>query len=201
MTLGRVEVEGGALLEWALLCYLDADGAAPWALLACLGHELGHCLAIRALGGRVRRLRLTWAGAELRLSPAFPLPPERMIPAALAGPAANLLLAWAGAALASRGAGERLYFFTGVNLGLALFNLLPAGWLDGGRVLRESFALAGRAELGETLTCLCSEAAAALLLGLGAALLWGSGGRNFTLLLAGLWMLWWARRERAEAIS
>ncbi len=196
MTLGRVEVSPGAALVWALLYYLDTGGAVAWVLLGCLCHELGHWLAIRALGGRVSRLRLTCAGAELRLSPACPLPPKRMLLAALAGPGVNLLLALLCSALARRGMGGGLYLFAGVNLGLAAFNLLPAGWLDGGRCIRELLRCLGRPEWGEALTALCSEVAAALLLGVGAALLWHSGGRNFTLLLAGLWMLWQARREK-----
>lgn len=198
MTLGCVEISGGALFVWALLYYMDHDGMAPWVLLACLCHELGHWLAVRALGGRVSRLRLTFAGAELRLSAAGSLSPGRMILAALAGPAVNLLLAAAASALARRGAGGGLYLFAGINFGLAAFNLLPAGWLDGGRALREALAWVGWDRLGETLTELCSEAAAALLLGLGGVLLWHSGGRNFTLLLAGFWTLWRLRRQRRE---
>lgn len=199
MTLKRVEVSAGAVLVCAALYYLDDSGAALWVLLACACHELGHCAAIRALGGRVRTLRLTCAGAELKLSGARPLSPGRMLLAALAGPLMNLALALGSAALARRGAGERLYFSAGLNLGLAAFNLLPAPWLDGGRAVECIFSAAGRAELGRRITRICSAAVAGALLLSGAALLWQSGGRNFTLLLAGLWMLWWARRERSGA--
>lgn len=198
MILGRVEISGGALFVWALLYYMDKDGVAAWVMLGCACHELGHCLAVRALGGKISRLRLTFAGAELRLSSAGRLSHSRMILVALAGPMVNLLLALLSDLLARHGAGERLYLFAGVNLGLAAFNLLPAGWLDGGLLLREVLGWLGREELGERLTGLCSIAAAALLLALGGILLWSSGGRNFTLLLAGLWMVWWARRHQAS---
>lgn len=196
MTFGRVEISGGALLMWALLYYIDQNDVAVWVMLGCACHELGHCLAVRVLGGRISRLRLTFAGAELRLSAATPLSHGRMLLVTLAGPTVNLLLALLSATLARHGAGERLYLFAGVNLGLAAFNLLPAGWLDGGMLLREILGWLGREELGARLTGLCSAAAAALLLALGGILLWSSGGRNFTLLLAGLWMAWWARRSQ-----
>lgn len=196
MTLGRVEISGGALLVWALLYYLDSGGVALWVILGCVCHELGHCLAVRALGGKINRLRLTFAGAELRLSAAGRLSHSRMMLVALAGPAVNLLLALCSVVLARHGAGGRLYLFAGVNLGLAAFNLLPAGWLDGGMLLREALVWLGREEMGERLIGICSAGAAALLLGVGAMLLWHSGGQNFTLLLAGGWMLWWARRQR-----
>lgn len=200
MRLGRLEISGGAMAALALLYYLDDSGVTVWVLVACVFHELGHWWAIRALGGQVARLRVTCAGAELRLSSARPLPAERLIPAALAGPGANLAVACGSACLARRGLGEALYFFAGLNLGLALFNLLPAAWLDGGRVLTGVFSRLDREELGERVTELCSDAVAALLLAAGLVLLWQSEGRNFTLLIAGLWMTAAARRERRDAI-
>ena len=188
MTLGRLEISGGAMLAAALLLYLDGSGVWGWALLACTFHELGHWWAIHALGGRVTCLRLTCVGAELRSSMARPLPPLRMVLAALAGPGMNLLLALAGIALARRGVGERLYLFAGLNLGLAVFNLLPASWLDGGRVLESLLTWQGREELGRRVTDLCAFLVAALLLAGGMLLFWQSGGRNFTVLAAGVWM-------------
>jgi len=197
--LGRLEVSGGALGLLALLYYLDDSGAAAWVLLACLLHELGHWGAVRALGGRVARLRISCAGAELRLSPARPLSNGGVLLAALAGPGANLAAAWVSVLLARRGAGGRLYFFAGLNLGLALFNLLPAGWLDGGKALEALLAQAGREDLGRRLGEVGSDVTAGLLLAAGGALLWQSGGRNFTLLIAGLWVTAAARRERRAA--
>ena len=65
--LGRVEVTGGFLLLTAWLNYLDRQGVVPLALLACALHELGHWAALRALGVRVRRVRLTAVGAEMEV--------------------------------------------------------------------------------------------------------------------------------------
>lgn len=194
MRLGRLEVSGGALAALAMLYYLDDNGVTLWVLLGCVLHEAGHWWMIRALGGRVVRLRLTCAGAELRLSAAHPLSHWGTLLAALAGPGVNLLTAWVSVWLARRRA--ELYFFAGLNLGLACFNLLPTGWLDGGRALEALFAQLGREEEGRRLTGLCSEAAAGFLLAAGLALLWQSGGRNFTLLIAGIWLSFAARRER-----
>ena len=188
MTLGRVEISGGALLVAALLLYLDRNSVWSWALLACAFHELGHWWAIHALGGRVACLRITCAGAELRMSVLRPLPPERMVWAALAGPGINILLALTGSILARRGMGERLYLFAGLNLGLAVFNLLPASWLDGGRALESLLAWKRREELGRRVTDLCAFLVTALLLAGGMLLFWQSGGSNFTILVAGMWM-------------
>ena len=188
-----MEVSGGALAVLALLYYLDDDGILLWVLLAGLLHEVGHWAAIRALGGRVIRLGLSSTGAELRLSAAHPLPPWGMLLAALAGPGANLGVAWVSIQLARRGAG--LYFFAGLNLGLACFNLLPVRQLDGGRALEAIFTQLGWEEAGRRLTGLCSGVTAGLLLAAGLVLLWQSEGRNFTLLIAGLWVTAAARRK------
>lgn len=179
MGLGRVEVTGGFLLLLAWLNYLDRSFLVPMAVLACGVHELGHLLAIRLLGGTVREIRLTAIGAELVLS--GPLGYWQEGAAALAGPGVNLLLAllccqfsWG-------------LSFAGLNLVLALFNLLPIGRLDGGRALYCTLALLAGPGLAagarSWLDLLCT--AAALAAGLALAAVWG----NVTLLLAGLWML------------
>lgn len=203
MTVGKLEVSGGFALSIALLYYLDRDGIVPWILVACAAHELAHWWAIGRLGGRVICLRLSGSGAELRLSAARPLSPGRMILAALAGPAVNFTLAGLASRLARLGAGERLYLFAGLNLGLGCFNLMPASWLDGGRVLNGLFVVLGMEETGQRAVELCSVGTAALLSAVGACLLWQSGGRNFTLLVASLWM-WNAaageRRQRSGAV-
>ena len=62
-----MEVTGGFLLVMAWLNYCDTQNLLPAVLCAATAHELGHLVAIYALGGRVVRLRLTAAGAELRL--------------------------------------------------------------------------------------------------------------------------------------
>ncbi len=128
MRLGRVEVTGGFLLLTAWLNYLDRQGVVPLALLACALHELGHWAALRALGARVRRVRLTAVGAEMEVDRTLSYGGELL--AALAGPGANLALALAFSPLTGGG------LFAGLNLALACFNLLPVGQMDGGRVLR-----------------------------------------------------------------
>ena len=188
MSFGRVEISGGALLILALLYYLDRDNILLWVLASSLLHEAGHWWAIRWLGGEVQALRLSCAGAELSLSPGKPLPPGRMVLAALAGPAVNFLLAFVSIRLARHGA-QSLYLFAGINLGLGLFNLLPVRWLDGGRALENVLELLGLWELGECLSDICSRLVVCLLLLGGFLLLWESEGKNFTLLIAGLWML------------
>lgn len=177
--LGRVEITGGCLLLLAWLNYLDRDFLLPMALAACMAHELGHLSAVRLLGGDVRQIRLTAVGAELVLDRALGYWQEGV--SALAGPGINLLLA-----LGCSGSG-RWAAFAGLNLVLALFNLLPAAGLDGGRALYCTLALlAGQdwsARICGWLDCGCTAA----ILGLG--LLAARFGKNITLLVVAFWLL------------
>lgn len=183
----RVTISGGFLLLAAALYYLDGQGVVPWALLACLCHELGHYVAIRAFGGRVAQLRLTCAGAEMALSARRPLSRAGQLCTALAGPGTNLALAALSARLAGP-VGESAYLFAGLNLALALFNLLPAAQLDGGRALAVLLSLVlpeDRAERGMRVLSLGLGLA---LTAAGAALALRAGG-SLTLLITALWLL------------
>lgn len=177
MRLGRVEVTGGFLLLLAWLNYLDRSFLVPMTLAACGAHELGHITAIRLLGGTVKEIRLTAIGAELVLDCPLGYWQEGL--AALAGPGINLLLALAGCGFSLT--------FAGLNLALALFNLLPVGRMDGGRAVYCTLALLagpGPADrVGRWLDCLCTAVVTA------AGLLLAFLGGNITLLLAALWLL------------
>ena len=188
MKIKNWEISSGALLAAALFFYLDRNGIAGGFFLACALHELGHYVAIKMQGGKVRALRITCAGAELCLSSSWQPTAEKMLITALAGPGTNLLLAGASIILARRGMAE-LFFFAALNMGLAVFNLLPARWLDGGKALESLLLLWGAAGGGELVLRICSWCVTGLFLTAGGILLWQSGGHNFALLIAGAWML------------
>lgn len=175
----RVEVTGGFLLLLAWLNYLDRSLLVPLALAACAAHELGHIFMIRLLGETIKGIRLTAIGAELLLPRPLGYWQEGM--SALAGPSANLLLALAACGL------EGGAVFAGLNLALALFNLLPVGRLDGGRALHCTLALLagpGAADrVAGWLDSLCTAGA------LAAGLLLAVFGGNVTLLLVAFWLL------------
>lgn len=125
------EVSPGFLFLWALFFFLDQDGVAPWALAACAVHELAHVACLHLAGGTIKYLRFTAFGAEIEGQSGMRLSYGGELLSVLAGPGSNLLLAF----LSAR-AGERWYLFSGLNLSLGLFNLLPVPGLDGGRALR-----------------------------------------------------------------
>ncbi len=132
-------------------------------VFACvLVHEVGHMVHAQALGIPVRRILLLPFGglAELARLPERPVDELRV---ALAGPAANLGLGlifgglaytWTLAEASSVRETLRLIvsgradwlsgalvYLAAANFGIALFNLVPAFPMDGGRLLRSLLAL------------------------------------------------------------
>jgi Zn-dependent protease len=131
------------------------QGTTPWllGLLSALGlvvsvliHELSHALTARRYGVEIKEIRL-WILGGIAQFREMPQQPRAEAVVAIMGPVASAVLgvllfgvtdllgAAAGAALVV------LSYLASVNIVLAVFNLLPALPMDGGRVLRSLLAL------------------------------------------------------------
>jgi Zn-dependent protease len=120
--------------------------------LCVLLHEYGHALTARRFGIGTRSITLLPIGG-LALLESMPKDPRQEILVALAGPAVNLAIAVAlflGLLIAGRTGALTGFDLDGgsipetllaANLLLAVFNMLPAFPMDGGRVLRAVLAL------------------------------------------------------------
>lgn len=156
----RVHVTFFLLLAWIGFAAWSEQGwpgavqnvAFVLALFACVvAHEFGHALMARRYGILTPDITLLPIGGLARLE-RMPDKPAQEIAVALAGPAVNVVI-WLllvavfrapvdGAALAGDLTGQG---FLGqlalVNLFLAVFNLIPAFPMDGGRVFRAALCL------------------------------------------------------------
>ncbi len=134
-------------LHWSfpLLAALVALFNGPTGLLLMLAvfgfvalHELGHCQAARHFRVPVQDITLWPLGGIAQIGDLTARPKTEFW-VALAGPAVNLaiaLLLTPIAYLASLRGITLFHWLLGVNLVLALFNLIPAFPMDGDRVLR-----------------------------------------------------------------
>jgi Zn-dependent protease len=172
--------------------------------LCVLMHEYGHALAARRFGIGTRDITLLPIGGLARLE-RMPEEPRQELWVALAGPAVNfaisgalfLVLLAAGAlqplARLSVTVGPFLERLMVVNIFLALFNMLPAFPMDGGRVMR--------ALLAKRLPYARATRIAALL-GQGMALLFGLAGlfgNPFLLFIA--FFVWIGAAQESAAVE
>ena len=156
----RIHVTFLLLLAWIFgVNYISGGPQAAWngllfivlLFLCVLLHEFGHIFAARGFGVRTPDVILLPIGGVSRLE-RIPEEPKQEFLIAIAGPAVNvviaLLLVLIGGANFSaehlsaleNGNVSMIDRLAAVNLFLALFNLLPAFPMDGGRVLRALLA-------------------------------------------------------------
>jgi Zn-dependent protease len=134
-----VEINFSFLLLLAFV--FIALGGLPGVVIVCLAfasvllHELGHALVARRLGVHTTGIELGFFGGAAKMVD-IPRKASTEIEIAVAGPIVSLALAGLGLGL---GAITHLSIFAWIgwtNLILALFNLIPALPMDGGRILR-----------------------------------------------------------------
>jgi Zn-dependent protease len=174
------------------------------ALFTCVVlHELGHALSARGFGIETHSIVLTPIGGVARFEQPIRTPWQEFC-IALAGPLVNLVIAavlgglyfaatsvqpaWRG----TRG-GDIIFVLLLLNLVMAVFNLLPAFPMDGGRVLR-ALLTPPLGRLAATRIAVTVGSIVILLVALGWAVYVGS---LWTLAIAAF-VLWTGQRELAD---
>lgn len=143
---GAAYASGGASAAWTSLIFIVL------VFLCVLAHEFGHIFTARAFGVVTPDVVLLPIGGVARLERIPEKPIEEFL-IAIAGPLVNVVIAgvlllFAGADVSSNAAFAALDNtkiptidkLAAVNLFLALFNLIPAFPMDGGRVLRAALS-------------------------------------------------------------
>ena len=149
------------LLAWIAWLGWSVDGlrSSLWALalilclFACVVlHELGHSIIAIRFGARVRSVTLLPIGGVASMQ-SIPEKPYQELLVSLAGPSVNVVIAlvlmalrggyhaWGQQHVFPLSVSELLDALMNTNLVLAVFNLIPAFPMDGGRVFRSILAL------------------------------------------------------------
>jgi Zn-dependent protease len=177
--------------------------AAVLSVASLYAHELAHALVARAFGIPVRTISLFLLGGMAHITRESPSPRAEFF-IAVVGPVVSLaigllaaILGWAfrdvAPPLAALG-----FWLAVTNIPLAIFNLVPAYPLDGGRVLRAVLWFAGEdLRWGSMVATRVGQVAAIGLLFSGVWILFdGSGGS-----LSGLWLIMIAWFMYAGAVN
>jgi Zn-dependent protease len=118
-----------------------AFGGLPGVVIVCLAfasvllHELGHALVARRLNVRVSGIELGFFGGAAKMV-ELPRTANHELAIAAAGPAVSLALAAIGFGLGAATRVPLIAWLGWTNLIIAVFNLIPALPMDGGRILR-----------------------------------------------------------------
>ena len=146
------------LLGWIIFSNMRAGSGAEqtlWSVLFILSifvcvtlHEFGHALAAKRFGIKTKDITLLPIGGLARLE-SIPEKPKEELIVALAGPLVNIIIVAAlyplvhfslditsMVQLSSITSDNFIFNLMFINLWLAVFNLIPAFPMDGGRVLR-----------------------------------------------------------------
>jgi Zn-dependent protease len=122
--------------------YFVAFAYALLLLVSVLVHELAHALTAKIYGWPTQKIVLNLWGGHTQFE-SFVATPGRSVLVAMAGPAANLLLAGAGwlliLATEPTGVADTLSnIFVWANFVIGIFNILPGLPLDGGRLVESA---------------------------------------------------------------
>jgi Zn-dependent protease/CBS domain-containing protein len=165
--------------------------------VSVLLHELGHALTALHFGVRIVSITMYPVGGAARLA-SQPSPWQELWITA-AGPATNVVIAavlWPASQALDGSTAGLIRQLAISNIGLALFNLVPAFPMDGGRLLRAGLALSGRSEIQATRIATNVGRVVAVLMGIYGAL----NGQWFLLIIAFM-VFSGAQQERIVAES
>lgn len=176
----RISIDTLFAAAIVLLFVYDKSGSAQISLCAAFFHEFGHVLCLAAYKNPPAEISFTPFGMKITRICSTDMSYKKEAAQALAGPAANLLLALSLGALQPIIGTMRMPII--INVYMALFNLLPIEPLDGGNALYYLLCTKSGRINAEKITKI-TAACGLIPLAAGGVWLLAKSGYNFMLLL------------------
>ena len=189
----KLSIKCGFFLALSVLILFFDTEPLTAALIAAAVHEAGHLIAIKVLGVKKEKITVSACGMNIiydgRYTPYF-----CDIIIAASGPVLNFILAGACAAIYKETGSTYVSEVMIFSAALAVFNLLPVKYFDGGKILYSVIAIILGPFPAERFISITGKLTALGILALGIFLFFESR-YNFTLLLAAIWLLYVVNRE------
>lgn len=178
-------------------------------LLGVLLHELGHAVVARRYGMKVDGITLSWLGGQTRIEGDARSPGVELAVSAI-GPAVSLALGgvlWLVRVPLVHAGGHALVvsalgWLAVINVALAIFNLVPASPLDGGRILHAAIWRVTRNRWKATRAASLAGVglgAIMVVIGFSRLLTVGSQIDGLVIVVLGFWIMSSARSEEQAA--
>lgn len=180
------------LLSYVYMVAVGAGSTMMTGMLSILLHEAAHASVAALFGMPPAEIELTPLGALMRLEDEESLPPVKRLLMLVAGPAMSLLLCWLAiiltrCGLMNKDTGRGLFF---CNMAILAINLLPALPLDGGRVLSLLLSTVFKAGTVRSVMRILGTVIGLVCLAGNVALTLLYGGWNFSLAIAGCFLMY-----------
>lgn len=177
----RIKVSFLLIVLLTLFSLYDKSGFMLLAVSAALIHEFGHIVSAEITGCGVKELSFMPFGIKMILkTPLSLVDTKRKLLVLSAGCAVNFIIFVLFWMFCAKQAAL-------IHLATGLFNLLPAGTLDGGRILQELLSLRCEETKAQRIADAVSLVSAAVLFVLGAVMLVYSG-YNISLLITSIYL-------------
>lgn len=159
-------------------------------------HEMAHTVVALLLGVKVGEIEILPFGGQARIEDFTGLEPDVDIYIALAGPLVSLSLAALCYFLVRWSDQSIGVFVFRLNIGLGLFNLLPALPLDGGRIVRATLSPAMGFKKSTRVAAIMGQVLSIGLAASGVYMCYNNNFNGINLVVMGFFLFWAARREK-----
>lgn len=181
----KVSVTNGFVLTFALLFVICGEKGGIAVLLCALLHELAHAAAVCLCGGRLTAFVMEASGFQMKTSFPAGVSYWKEIFCLASGALCNLLVGFALVRLLP--GNEYIYMLGGANLTVGIFNLVPAGRFDGGKIVRLCAEYASGPQRAQLILNVISGMTAGFVL-VGGGMLFFQSGRNPLVALTSLYL-------------